>query len=99
MNVVLETGFPAFAHGTYAYGLQGRHNVVDYRCSIKVGNVRVRPGDLIFGDGDGVCVIPHEMEEEAITRALNKARLERRVRADVLEGESLVGAFNKYSVM
>ncbi len=96
---VLQQNFPAFAHGTHAYGLQGRHNVVDYRCSIKVGEVRVRPGDLIFGDGDGVCVIPREVEEEAINRALAKARLEHKVRNDILEGLGVVEAFNKYKVM
>lgn len=98
-NTILQLGIPAFAHGTHAYGLQGRHNVVDYRCSIKVGNVRIRPGDLIFGDGDGVCVIPREAEEEAINRALAKIRLERKVRASILEGQSVVEAFNKYAVM
>lgn len=96
---VLDQNFPAFCHGTHAYGLQGRHNVVDYRCSIKVGETRVRPGDLIYGDGDGVCVIPREVEEEAINRAVIKARVERRLRADLVEGMSVVDAFKKYSVM
>lgn len=98
-NGILELDIPAFAHGTYAYGLQGRHNVVDYRCSITIGNVRIRPGDLIFGDGDGVCVIPHEAEEEVIDRAIAKNRLERNVREAIAAGHSVVDAFNKYKVM
>lgn len=97
--VIRELGFAAFSLGAHAYGLQGRHNVVDYRCSIKFGEVRIRPGDLIFGDGDGVCVIPKEVEEEAINRALEKVRLERKVRSSIVEGCSLVDAFNKYRVM
>lgn len=98
-NGILELNIPAFAHGTYAYGLQGRHNVVDYRCSISIGHVRIRPGDLVFGDGDGVCVVPREAEEEVINRALAKNRLERKVREAITAGQSVVDAFNKFSVM
>jgi regulator of RNase E activity RraA len=98
-NNILALNVPAFAHGTYAYGLQRRHNVVDYRCSIKIGEVRIRPGDLIFGDGDGVCVIPREAEKEIVNKAIEKNRLERNVRRDIEAGESILDAFRKYSVM
>jgi regulator of RNase E activity RraA len=99
VNGVLALGIPVFAHGSYAYGLQGRHNVVDYRCSITIGKTRVRPGDLIFGDSDGVCVIPHEAEEEIITKAIAKNRLEKNVRDMIEAGHSILDAFKKYSVM
>src|SRR5256885_10606966 len=48
--------------------------------SITIDKVRVRPGDLIFGDADGVCVIPHEAEGEILNRALAKTQLERNAR-------------------
>jgi regulator of RNase E activity RraA len=98
-NGILSLNFPAFAHGCHAYGLQRRHNVVDFRCSITIGKVRVRPGDLIFGDGDGVCVIPHEAEEEILRRALAKAQLELKVRRDIESGQSVIAAFQKHGVM
>lgn len=98
-NGILSLNFPAFAHGFYAYGLQRRHNVVDFRCSITIDKVRIRPGDLIFGDGDGVCVVPHEAEGEIVNRALAKTQLERNVRRDIESGQSVVDAFKKYGVM
>jgi regulator of RNase E activity RraA len=98
-NSILALDIPAFAHGTYAYGLQGRHNVVDFRCSITIGKTRIRPGDLIFGDGDGVCVIPHEAEAEILSRAITKIQLERKIRDEVGAGRSVVDAFKKYGVM
>jgi regulator of RNase E activity RraA len=98
-NRVLSLNFPVFAHGTYAYGLQRRHNVVDYRCSITIGEVRIRPGDLIFGDGDGVCVIPHEAEREILNKAIGKNQLESNVRKEIVAGQSLTEAFRKHSVM
>lgn len=96
---VLELGMPTFTQCNYAYGLQRRHNVVDYRCSIRIGEVRIRPGDLIFGDGDGVCVIPHEAEREIISQAIAKDRLERDVRKEIADGCSLTEAFGKHAVM
>jgi 4-hydroxy-4-methyl-2-oxoglutarate aldolase len=98
-NGILALNFPAFAHGFHAYGLQGRHNVVDFRCSITIGKVRIRPGDLIFGDGDGVCVIPHEAEGEILNRAFAKAQLELNVRKDIQSGQSVIDAFKKHQVM
>jgi 4-hydroxy-4-methyl-2-oxoglutarate aldolase len=98
-NGILSLNLPAFAHGFRAYGLQGRHNVVDFRCSITIDKVRIRPGDLIFGDGDGVCVVPHEAEGEILNRALAKTQLEKNVRRDIESGQSVVDAFKKYGVM
>jgi 4-hydroxy-4-methyl-2-oxoglutarate aldolase len=98
-NGILGLAIPTFAHGSYAYGLQRRHNVVDYRCSITIGKSRIRPGDLVFGDGDGVCVLPREAEEEILTKAIAKSRKERNVRREIENGESVVDAFKKYGVM
>lgn len=98
-NAIVALGIPAFARGTYAYGLQRRHNVVDYRCSITIGAVRIKPGDLILGDGDGVCVIPRDAEKEILGKAIAKSRLERTVREDIEGGQSVVEAFKKHGVM
>jgi len=98
-NSVRALDIPVFAHGSYAYGSQGRHNVVDFRCSITIGKVRIRPGDLIFGDCDGVCVIPHEAEQAIIIKAIAKNRSEKYVREAVEAGHGLADAFKKYGVM
>lgn len=98
-NGIQALNIPVFSRGSYAYGLQGRHNVVDFRCSITLGKVRIRPGDLIFGDGDGVCVIPHEAEKEIVTKAIAKNELEGKVREGIEAGESIVDAFGRHAVM
>jgi 4-hydroxy-4-methyl-2-oxoglutarate aldolase len=99
VNGILALGMPAFARGSYAYGLQGRHNVVDFRCSITIGKLRIRPGDLVFGDGDGVCIIPREAEQEVVTRAIAKTRSEREARKAIEAGQSVIDAFNKHGAM
>ena len=61
--------------------------------------VRVGPGDIVFGDLDGVLVIPRAAEEEAIRRALEKASTENRVRDAIERGMSTVEAFKTFGVM
>jgi len=76
-----------------------RTKVIDYRCGIEVGPVTVQPGDLVFGDLDGVVVIPRAHEAEVIERALEKARGEKLVRQEIEAGMSSSQAFAKYGIL
>jgi len=98
-KAVLNMSFPAFCWGSYAQDSAPRHKVVDFRIPIEIGSARVRPGDFLFGDIDGVCVIPVEAATEAFTKALEKARGEKLVRKALEEGSSAVAAFEKHGIM
>ena len=96
---VLHLNYPCFSYGNYAQDGGPRGKVMDYRVPIRVGDVHVRPGDIVFGDIDGVCVVPREAEEEAFTAALEKARGEQTVKKAIEAGMSTVEAFNTYGIM
>jgi 4-hydroxy-4-methyl-2-oxoglutarate aldolase len=96
---VLALGLPVFSYGGYAQDQGARGKVVDYRVPVEIEGVRIRPGDIVFGDRDGVLVIPREAEEEAIRRGLEKAGTESAVRIAIERGMSTVEAFEKYGVM
>ena len=98
-NEVLALGLPVFSYGGYAQDQGARGKVVDYRVPVEVAGVRIRPGDIVFGDRDGVLVIPREAEEEAIRKGLEKASTENTVRLAIEQGMSTVEAFRKYGVM
>jgi regulator of RNase E activity RraA len=72
---------------------------VDYRVTIEIGAVRIRPGDFLFGDIDGVCMVPSEAAAEVFAKALEKARGEKLVRKALEEGSSAVAAFEKHGIM
>ena len=57
-RAVLAMGFATFSWGRYAQDAAPRYKVVDYRIPIEIAGVRIDPGDVVFGDIDGVCVIP-----------------------------------------
>lgn len=96
---VLKSGFPTFSYGAYAQDQQARGKVVDFRVPITMGNVHIHPGDIVFGDFDGVCIIPREKEREIIQQALDKARTEKVVQKKIQEGMSACEAFEKYGVI
>lgn len=96
---ILRLGFPVFSHGSYAQDQAPRGHVVDFRIPIQVGQVRVSPGDIVFGDVDGVCVVPQAAEEEALARAFEKARKEKVVRKALEDGVSARDAFEKYGIL
>jgi regulator of RNase E activity RraA len=97
---ILKLGFPAFAWGSYAQDQGARGRVIDYRCPLEFPNhVRVNPGDLVFGDIDGVLVVPAKHEREIIEQALEKVRGENEVARAIRAGMSTVEAFAKFGVM
>ena len=96
---ILRLGLPTFAHGSYAQDQGPRGEVRDFRIPLQLGGVSIRPGDLIYGDRDGVLVVPREAEEEALTRAFEKLEGENLVRLAIENGMSTVEAFRTYGVM
>jgi len=96
---ILKMNFPTFCFGSYGQDAAPRYKVVDFRVPIEIGGVLVRPGDILFGDIDGVCVIPSEAAEEVFAKSLEKARGEKLVKKAIEEGSSAVAAFQKFGIM
>lgn len=96
---IRKLGFPVFSRGSYAQDQGVRGKVIDYRVPIHVGGVAVRPGDLIFGDDEGVLVIPQAVEDQAIAAALEKLATENEVAKAIRAGMSTQEAFATFGVM
>ena len=96
---VMEQNFPVFSRGRYAQDSSVRTQVADFRCTIEVGQVTVNPGDLVFGDIDGVLIIPKDIVPEVIEKSLEKARGEKVVRKAIEGGMTATKAFMKYGIL
>ena len=92
-------GFDVFCRGTYAQDQGVRGQVIDYRCTIEIEGVRIAPGDLLFGDREGVLVIPRAVEREAVAKALDKVRTENKVADAIRGGMSACEALATFGVM
>lgn len=96
---ILTLDFPVFSYGSYAQDQGPRGKVIDYRVPIEIGGVRIQPGDIVFGDRDGVCIVPQSAEVEIFMAALEKARGEKTVKEAIKNGMSASEAFATYGIM
>ncbi|MCC5834730.1 MAG: RraA family protein [Opitutales bacterium] len=96
---ILEQNFPCFSWGRYAQDQRPRGKVVDFRCGIRFGEVDVAPGDIVFGDLDGVCIIPKAIEGEVIRESLTKVSGERRVYEAIKNGMKAETAWDTFGIM
>lgn len=96
---VLEQNWPVFSRGSFAQDAGVRTSVVDYRIPLEIDGVLVHPGDLIFGDIDGVVVVPTAVEDEVLELALTRADAENMVRQAIEHGMSSTDAFATYGVL
>lgn len=96
---VLALGFPTFCRGRYAQDQGPRGKVIDFRVPIEIDGTRTEPGDIVFGDIDGVCIVPRGAEEEVFARALVKAREEKTVKRALEDGMRAEEAFDRYGIL
>ena len=96
---IFNLRFPVFAYGSFAQDQGPRGKVMDFRVPVEIGGVRIDPGNIVFADVDGVLIIPRVAEREAFTRALEKARGEKKVRKAIEGGMSAAQAFAEFGIM
>jgi regulator of RNase E activity RraA len=85
-GLVRRLGFPVFSHGSVPLDIHGRLEVVGHGEPLEIDEVVIHRGDLVVADDDGVVVVPADVEEAAIARALEKAAAEDGFRAAVSDG-------------
>ena len=96
---VLEQDWPVFSRGSFSQDAGVRSSVVDFRCAVEIGGVTIEPGDLVFGDIDGVLVIPRAIEQRALELAMDKVAGEKSVRREIESGSNSTDVFNRYGIL
>jgi 4-hydroxy-4-methyl-2-oxoglutarate aldolase len=96
---VLALDYPCFGVGAYAQDQGPRGRVVDWRLPVQIGQVAIHPGDIIYGDLDGVLVIPKKAEKEAFSLAIEKNRGEKKVAEAIKNGMSAREAFDTFGIL
>ncbi len=96
---ILAMNFPVFCYGSYAQDQRGRGRVVDFRSTLNIRNVAIRPGDIVFGDVDGVVVLPREVETEVVHQALEQVRKEKTAKRLLCEGAPAERVFTETGVL
>ncbi len=66
VDIIKTLKFPAYARGRVPLTARGRIMQDAFNCLIRFGGVQVRPGDILIGDDNGICVIPQEKAAEVL---------------------------------
>ncbi len=85
---ILGLKFPVFCRYRSSNGMLGRFRMVDFQIPVKVGSVIVKPGDIVFGDIDGVLVVPRDIAYDVLLEAERIAFGEEDIKKQVESGSS-----------
>jgi regulator of RNase E activity RraA len=96
---IIDMGFPTFCTGFRPVDSSYRSQVVGIKVPIVVGGVEVHPGDIVFGDFDGIVIVPKAMLAEVVEAAMAKVQGENHSRTMLLEGHTLRDVYNKFGVL
>jgi regulator of RNase E activity RraA len=91
--------FQVFTTGFTPADSKGRVEFSEKQVEVVCGGVRVRPGDIVFGDFDGVVVIPKEVAEKVVEEAEDKVRRETEFRTAIRSGEDFRKSVERYRVI
>jgi 4-hydroxy-4-methyl-2-oxoglutarate aldolase len=99
IRAIREMKFPVFAGGIGPLDSKGRGKVMAIDVPVDVGGARVCPGDLVFGDADGVVVVPRAVEDAVVAAALAKVTGENDTREALSKGEKLAEVFRRHGIL
>jgi 4-hydroxy-4-methyl-2-oxoglutarate aldolase len=96
---IRNIGLPTMVRGFRPLDSYGRDEVVEISAPVTIGGVVIRQGDLIFGDDDGLVVVPSELEADVVERAFAKVDAEGEMRSALAGGMSVSDAFARFGVL
>jgi len=88
--------YPVFARFKSSASSIGRWDIKEYQVTIKIGETVIHPGDFVFGDIDGVVIVPMELTSDILAAAENVYERESGMRAELRRGVSIKEAYSKY---
>lgn len=86
---ILEADFPVFYKYRTSNGSLGRCLITHYQITLQIGEVTIKPGDILLGDIDGVLVVPRDIAYEVLVRAEEIKENEKEIFKWVHEGQTI----------
>jgi 4-hydroxy-4-methyl-2-oxoglutarate aldolase len=91
-KALIKAGFPVFSRFSTCTFSWGRRRFIAYQIPVRISGhltrwVTVTPGDFVFGDCDGILVIPRALTLEVLEAAERVAEIEEEQRRRLRAGE------------
>ncbi len=99
VRILQRDAFPVFCRGAQPIDAYGRWQIVEYQEPVWLpgvdGRVRVRAGDWIFAEADGVMVVPAGSVEQACAFAEKRLEQEDEVRRRLKGSRDIVSLYHE----
>lgn len=95
IKALKEMEFPLFYRGNNPRTSKGRCEINECQIPVTMEGVMIHPGDIIFGDVDGIVIIPKDIAEDVLRESLETIEKENRVRGMLGSGISLQQAYSE----
>ncbi len=92
-----DFGFPVHARGTVPITARGRIVQEAWNVPVRLGDVAVRPGDIVVADANGVVVLPAQHIDPVLAAAEGILDMERRMVEALRAGRSIVDVDREFS--
>ena len=99
VRAIREMRFPVFSGGIGPLDTRHRGMMMEADVPARIGGVKVKSGDLIFGDVDGLVVLPKEIAADVVAKASDKVAAENMTRDELAKGMLLREVYEKYGVL
>jgi regulator of RNase E activity RraA len=96
VDYIARLGFPVFCCYHTPLDIVGRWELAAYNVEIEIEGVKIKPGDFISADKDGVLVVPAHVVDEVLIKAEEIVAIENKVRSAIVEGSHPLDAYYRY---
>jgi len=101
-NQIVALNFPCFVRGLTPVFAEGRYRMEAIELPISMSGhltatVTVYPGDIIFGDRDGVVVVPKDIAEEVLLACEKLEEIEKEIRVELEAGGDREIVYKKHA--
>jgi regulator of RNase E activity RraA len=96
VRFILDQDFPVFTKYRTPADAPPRWRLEEWDVPITVGDVEIRPGDVLVGDVDGVACVPREIAEDVLVRAEETVDTEDEIREAIRNGATPLDAYEEY---
>jgi 4-hydroxy-4-methyl-2-oxoglutarate aldolase len=97
IDMCREFEFPVYARGTVPITARGRIMQESFNQVVRIGNVQVRPGDIVVADINGIVFIPEEKIDAVLDAAKEIQQKEDAMVAELRQGVSIIEVDKKYA--
>jgi regulator of RNase E activity RraA len=98
-DIVNALGFPVFAAFRSPGSSIGRWGIKEWEIPIQIGETKIHPGDFVFGDVDGVVIVPGALIEDVLAEAEDIHSREKGMREELRRGVSVKAAYDKFGAL